>query len=720
MKRILTFIFLATLGVLASCQKQDAVEEVLVKDINNLQVPSGFSWESSRDVYFELKITDMKFAKSIHVVSIYDADPELNGKLLAKGSASISADFSTKIYLPNTVKEVFVVKTAPDNSTSSQKVSVNSTKLEVQLSGVLKNSSSSLNEGKVSGLGDSPDCNTGCTQTITTNNTNLNINNGDVVCITGNNITVGFNGNGGTVRICGTNVTVQNASLNGSAKLIVTRTASVTFNNLNTNGNASEFVNYGTVAINGSFSPKGTFTNEGTLSTSSDLNLNSQTNFKNYGVLNVGATMNVNTGSDALNSGSIITGQHFELNSNNDFTNNCFIWVKGDYKHNSDMFNHGLIKVNNTTTVNGNDVINMYNGAMLLTRDLKLNGDIVGIGTTSLVKVTSLSTLNGGSAVKNALQFCDSNGIETNNTTFSGGATRACAIYIAVSNCNPEGNGNPPIVDTDGDGVNDPQDEYPTDPTKAYNNYYPSSTPASGATIAFEDQWPTKGDYDMNDVIVSYRYKVVTNSQNKVVQVQGNYSLHATGGYFRNGFAIEFPISRSSVTGLSGGTLETGQANAVVVLFTDMRAEMPNWNTILTEQESPLKDYTMTFNIINGPSLSAFGLGSYNPFIWNNSGRGYEIHLPGKTPTSLANLSVYGTLNDNSNVAAARYYVTSSGLPWAMTIPAKPFNYLIEGKVITSGYLRFQNWAESGGAQFMDWYSNTGSGYRDNSKLYNP
>jgi len=75
-----------------------------------------------KDIYFEVNITDMRFSKAIHVVSIYDADPALNGKLLARGSASISSAFSTKIYLPNTVKEVFIVKTAPDNSSSSQKV----------------------------------------------------------------------------------------------------------------------------------------------------------------------------------------------------------------------------------------------------------------------------------------------------------------------------------------------------------------------------------------------------------------------------------------------------------------------------------------------------------------------------------------------------------------------------------------------------------------------
>jgi hypothetical protein len=135
------------------------------------------------------------------------------------------------------VKEVFIVKTAPDNTSSIQKVPISGLKLNVQLSATLKNNLNTLaGTNIIAGIDDSPTCTTGCTRTITTSNTNINVNNGELVCITGSNITVGFNGNGGTVRICGTNVTVQNAALNNSALLIITKTGSATFSNLNMNG----------------------------------------------------------------------------------------------------------------------------------------------------------------------------------------------------------------------------------------------------------------------------------------------------------------------------------------------------------------------------------------------------------------------------------------------------------------------------------------------------
>src|SRR5690606_18178507 len=108
--------------------------------------------------------------------------------------------------------------------------------------------------------------------------------------------------------------------------------------------------------------------------------------------------------------------------------------------------------------------------------------------------------------------------------SFTSGAVEACSVYIPITNCNTEGNGTAPVADTDGDGVNDELDEYPNDPTKAFNNYYPSSSPTSGATLSIEHKRALKGDYHLNEVMISYRDKVVTNDQNKVVQVISKYT----------------------------------------------------------------------------------------------------------------------------------------------------------------------------------------------------
>lgn len=271
------------------------------------------------------------------------------------------------------------------------------------------------------------------------------------------------------------------------------------------------------------------------------------------------------------------------------------------------------------------------------------------------------------------------------------------------------------VTDTDGDGVPDSMDDYPNDATKAYNNY---SSPGSGSTIAFEDQWPLRGDFDMNDLVMVYKYNVVTNAQNVVVQVIGNYTLVAGGGGFANGFGVEFPIPGASVKNLTGATLEAGQSKAVIVLFNNMHNELSAWNTQNGVATSPAKSYTVTFDVANGPVFSQFGT-DYNPFIFNYTGQSRsEVHLAGKTPTALADPALFGTKDDDSNAGTGRYYVTKTGLPFAITMPTATFAYPIEGIDISKAYTHFGDWAQSGGVSFLDWFSNTGADYRNSSQIY--
>ncbi len=258
-------------------------------------------------------------------------------------------------------------------------------------------------------------------------------------------------------------------------------------------------------------------------------------------------------------------------------------------------------------------------------------------------------------------------------------------------------------IDTDGDLVPDNLDDFPNNPEMAYNNF---SSPSEGTTTAFEDNWPLTGDFDMNDLVIVSKYNIITNAQNKVVKVIGDYSLNASISSYDNGFGIEFPIVRGLVDSISGGTLEVGQTNAVVLLFTNSHTELA------TVPEGTPKTYTLSFRVLNGPTLNDFGT-DYNPFLLNyKGGSRREIHLIGKSPTALADLTVFGTYHDNSNVAAGRYYISHTGLPYAINIPSASFDYPEEGTDIGEVYLHFIEWAQSGGTVYKDWYSNTAAGYR--------
>ena len=99
-----------------------------------------------------------------------------------------------------------------------------------------------------------------------------------------------------------------------------------------------------------------------------------------------------------------------------------------------------------------------------------------------------------------------------------------------------------------------------------------------------------------------------------------------------------------------------------------------------------------------------------------NGERGKEVHLPGSAPTNLADKSLFGTFDDNTNIAAGKYYVSEKYLPWAINIPVE-FIYPAEKQDINKAYVKLNVWANSLGFNYMDWYLDK-PGYRDNTKLF--
>lgn len=288
-------------------------------------------------------------------------------------------------------------------------------------------------------------------------------------------------------------------------------------------------------------------------------------------------------------------------------------------------------------------------------------------------------------------------------------------------------------VDSDNDGVSDAYDDFPNDPTRAYISYYPSQN--TWGTLAFEDLWPVTGDYDLNDLVVSYRYKFIANAQNSVVEFYADYAPLAAGATYYNGFGIQFPFSPSDVKTVTGqssknsfiklnsnGT-EAGQSKAVIVPFDDHSnlISNPGNASILNTDMAKAKmkgDTSHIYLQFNTPiSQSSLGSAPFNPFAISNKRRNYEVHLPGQLPTDLADKSLLGTLQDASNASTNTYYLTKDNHPWALSFTV-PFTYPIEGVDISKAYLHFLDWAKSGGTQYTDWYSNTSSGYRNTANLY--
>ncbi len=288
--------------------------------------------------------------------------------------------------------------------------------------------------------------------------------------------------------------------------------------------------------------------------------------------------------------------------------------------------------------------------------------------------------------------------------------------------------------DSDGDGISNAFDDFPSDPNQAFNNYYPSQ--GTFGTLAFEDLWPGQGDYDMNDIVIDYNFNQVTNGQNKVVSVDATLTLRAMGAGYRNGFGIQLPVAPSLIASVSGTQLtdnyitvsgngtEAGQSKATIIVFDNgykvlVKPSSDPYLGVNTSQGSVyVQPVTMNLSIdFNTPvPLSTLGTPPYNPFVIANKERGREIHLVNKPPTDLADMSKFGTEDDNSNPGMNRYYVNANNLPWAFDI-IDQFNYPYEKKPILLGYNKFVPWSVSSGQNYYDWFQPK-SGYRNDEYLY--
>lgn len=289
-------------------------------------------------------------------------------------------------------------------------------------------------------------------------------------------------------------------------------------------------------------------------------------------------------------------------------------------------------------------------------------------------------------------------------------------------------------LDADGDGVLDELDQFPNDPAKAFVSYYPSET--NWGTLAFEDLFPFAGDYDMNDMVIGYRYTMVSNTQNNVVEMTADYKPLANGASYQNAFGVQFSFAPSLIKSVSGQNVatglakfsangtEAGQSRAVIIPIDNMYAVLkyPNGAVFVNTRVDMDKTTGTPVSVLiqfNSPvSPTTLNIANSNPFLISNQRRGYEVHLPGFAPTDLADAKLFGTGNDDSKPGSSRYYVSKDNYPWALNF-AETLAYPIEGVAFSDAYLRFLEWAKSGGTSYKDWYSNSGAGYRTVDKIYN-
>jgi len=298
-----------------------------------------------------------------------------------------------------------------------------------------------------------------------------------------------------------------------------------------------------------------------------------------------------------------------------------------------------------------------------------------------------------------------------NDAVFAVGATPSSAIDTEVLTPVPDAN------DSDADGVIDSEDEFPDNYHRASSSYSPSSNDYN--TWAFEDNWPRRGDHDMNDLVVSEQSRVLYNAEGGVTGLLVEGFIEARGAAFANGFALRLPgvaaaaFADATIT-IAGQTYtkqpESGHDELVMQLWrnthhfttTGQTGRCSHFNTVKACQQFDPVPYLLEINFAD--PLAALDAATFDFFLFRTHYRGREIHLVDVAPTARFDLTQLGKFDDTSSVAEGRYFRTQENLPWALKIGTR-WRYPQEYIDVHWAYPDYEAWVESEGAQATDWFN---------------
>ncbi|MFT4520667.1 MAG: LruC domain-containing protein [Halioglobus sp.] len=295
-----------------------------------------------------------------------------------------------------------------------------------------------------------------------------------------------------------------------------------------------------------------------------------------------------------------------------------------------------------------------------------------------------------------------------------------------------------------------------------HSEYYPSAN--DYVTLAFEDLWPSLGDYDLNDFVVYYQTSIT--SDNTSSEEEASYireitikgEVAAVGASFHSGFGISIPglltsdIDADNVRLLvnderpvsfdgdaSGffqplrGLASRQNETAVLEITRDV------WNIVNTGEGCSFHrtenncgaaanaTFSLTIPVITNVPASQVAKGIFNPFVFATNGilrssifkdeqgnivapgDALEIHLKNHKPTWRADLALLARASDVSEASTVDddenrvTYQTSQGLPWAIEIGGR-WCHPGEYQDITAAYPDFIDFVNSEGQSSSDWF----------------
>ncbi|MBP5339690.1 MAG: LruC domain-containing protein [Prevotella sp.] len=259
---------------------------------------------------------------------------------------------------------------------------------------------------------------------------------------------------------------------------------------------------------------------------------------------------------------------------------------------------------------------------------------------------------------------------------------------------------------------------------KPVNSFTPlpeieDQTTTTVGVYAFEDLWPEKGDYDMNDIVVDFKHEKTMSKQKSEKEFKlykETFYLTTYQNYvtLKSGLAVRLntPVTPSTISmkKIAKGSNEAVEANFVKDRDTNSGQDV----YCLTDDVKAELGTTYILELEYATGQTQSNLATVQPFIYRNEpeGKTWEVHVPFEAPTFRMNLSYFGTHDDASSVKDAKYFVRDGNYPFAFFLYGAKIESFIntilersnESKAIDVFYPGFLNWSLSGGQTDADWY----------------
>lgn len=224
---------------------------------------------------------------------------------------------------------------------------------------------------------------------------------------------------------------------------------------------------------------------------------------------------------------------------------------------------------------------------------------------------------------------------------------------------------------------------------------------------AFEDQWPSQGDYDMNDVLVRHNYEKTFDKDNKIYSEAFIFKTFQNFARNDNGLAcrldylpanaqVKCEMRKEGETEFTETAFAYEQADKVFLLTDNVKENMgAEYKVTVTYQSPETKEHTA------------------GAFIYKNTadGKRWEVHTPKENPTSRMDCSYFGQEADASKTDQGIYFVREGNYPFAFFLAGateKDLGKLLdpanESKAIDQLYNGYNGWVTGNGSSNQDWY----------------